>query len=146
MLGASLHSVGNVAGAGFAISESIGEMAVTIKLGRVAMLTPALLIFGYFTSTTNDSGIKTKLRLPWYLITFIAVSILGSFIHFSPDVLSYTKHGSNLLLAIAMAGIGLKVSFKTLFSSGKKDWFSVLFFLELNYWLSYFLFWSLIFR
>ncbi|HCD67971.1 MAG TPA: hypothetical protein DEQ56_05795 [Bacteroidetes bacterium] len=63
---------------------------------------------------------KTKLRLPWYLITFIAVSILGSFIHFSPDVLSYTKHGSNFLLAIAMAGIGLKVSFKTLFSSGKK--------------------------
>ena len=120
LLGASLHSVGNVAGAGFAMSESIGEMAVTIKLGRVAMLTPALLIFGYFTSTTDDSGIKTKLRLPWYLVTFIAVSILGSFIHFSPDVLSYTKHGSNLLLALAMAGIGLKVSFKTLFSSGKK--------------------------
>ncbi len=120
LLGASLHSVGNVAGAGFAISESIGEMAVTIKLGRVTMLTPALLIFGYFTSTTNGAGIKTKLRLPWYLVTFIAVSMLGSFIHFSPDVLSYTKHGSNILLAIAMAGIGLKVSFKTLFSSGKK--------------------------
>ena len=120
LLGASLHSVGNVAGAGFAMSESIGEMAVTIKLGRVAMLTPALLIFGYFTSTTNDSGIKTKLRLPWYLVTFIAVSMLGSFINFSPDVLSYTKHGSNILLAIAMAGIGLKVSFKTLLSSGKK--------------------------
>lgn len=120
LLGASLHSVGNVAGAGFAISESIGEMAVTIKLGRVTMLTPALLIFGYFTSTTNGAGIKTKLRLPWYLVTFIAVSILGSFIHFSPDILSYTKNGSNILLAVAMAGIGLKVSFKTLFSSGKK--------------------------
>ncbi len=120
LLGASLHSVGNVAGAGFAISESIGEMAVTIKLGRVTMLTPALLIFGYFTSTTNGAGIKTKLRLPWYLVTFIAVSMLGSFIHFSPDILSYTKNGSNILLAVAMAGIGLKVSFKTLFSSGKK--------------------------
>jgi uncharacterized integral membrane protein (TIGR00698 family) len=119
LLGASLHSVGNVAGAGFAMSDTIGEMAVTVKLGRVALLTPALLIFGHFTAHKSGTT-KRKLNLPWYLITFIIISILVSIFPFPEDILAYSKKGSNFLLATAMAAIGLKVSFKTLLSSGKK--------------------------
>jgi uncharacterized integral membrane protein (TIGR00698 family) len=120
LLGASLHSVGNVAGAGFAMSDTIGEMAVTVKLGRVALLTPALLIFGHFTHNESDGGTAKKLSLPWYLITFIAISILVSIVALPEEVLSFSKQGSSFLLATAMAAIGLKVSFKTLLSSGKK--------------------------
>ena len=120
LLGASLHSVGNVAGAGFAMSESIGEMAVTVKLGRVALLTPALLIFGHFTSKKSSSQTKKKLNLPWYLVTFILISILVSIFTFPEEILTFSKKGSNFLLATAMAAIGLNVSFKTLLSSGKK--------------------------
>ena len=120
LLGASLHSVGNVAGAGFAMSESVGEMAVTVKLGRVALLTPALLIFGHFTSKKSSSQTKKKLNLPWYLVTFILISILVSIFTFPEEILTFSKKGSNFLLATAMAAIGLNVSFKTLLSSGKK--------------------------
>ena len=120
LLGASLHSVGNVAGAGFAMSESVGEMAVTVKLGRVALLTPALLIFGYFTSKKSSSQTKKKLNLPWYLVTFILISILVSIFPLPEEILTFSKKGSNFLLATAMAAIGLNVSFKTLLSSGKK--------------------------
>ena len=120
LLGASLHSVGNVAGAGFAMSESIGEMAVTVKLGRVALLTPALLIFGHFTSKKSSSQTKKKLNLPWYLVTFILISILVSIFPLPEEILTFSKKGSNFLLATAMAAIGLNVSFKTLLSSGKK--------------------------
>ena len=120
LLGASLHSVGNVAGAGFAMSESVGEMAVTVKLGRVALLTPALLIFGHFTSKKSSSQTKKKLNLPWYLVTFILISILVSIFPLPEEILTFSKKGSNFLLATAMAAIGLNVSFKTLLSSGKK--------------------------
>jgi uncharacterized integral membrane protein (TIGR00698 family) len=120
LLGASLHSVGNVAGAGFAMSDAIGEMAVTVKLGRVALLTPALLIFSHFTSKDTATKTSKKLSLPWYLVTFIIISILVSVIAVPENMLSYSKIGSNFLLAIAMAAIGLKVSFKTLLTSGKK--------------------------
>jgi uncharacterized integral membrane protein (TIGR00698 family) len=120
LLGASLHSVGNVAGAGFAMSESIGEMAVTVKLGRVALLTPALLIFGHFTSKKSRSQTKKKLNLPWYLVAFILISILVSIFPFPEEILTFSKKGSNFLLATAMAAIGLNVSFKTLLNSGKK--------------------------
>ena len=120
LLGASLHSVGNVAGAGFAMSDTIGEMAVTVKLGRVALLTPALLIFTQFTAKSKKTSTKDKFKLPYYLIAFILISILVSIFPLPADILSYAKKGSTFLLATAMAAIGLKVSFKTLLTSGKK--------------------------
>ena len=120
LVGASLHSVGNVAGAGMAISDSIGEMAVTVKLGRVALLTPALLIFTQFTSKTSKAGKRKKVALPYYLVAFIIISILVSVVPLPDHILAYAKKLSSCLLAVAMAAIGLKVSFNTLISSGKK--------------------------
>jgi uncharacterized integral membrane protein (TIGR00698 family) len=118
LIGASLHSVGNVAGAGFGINDAIGEMAITVKLGRVALLTPALIIFNFFLPNSHAEG--QKFKLPWYLIAFIIISLLVTFIAIPADIKSITKISSNFLLATAMAAIGLKVSFKTLLNSGKK--------------------------
>lgn len=119
-IGTSLHSVGNVAGAGFGISDTVGEMAVTVKLGRVALLTPALLIFRSFVGTKKLETQGAKFNLPWYLIAFIIISILVSFLPFLAELNDILKIASTFLLAMAMAAIGLKVSFKTLLSSGKK--------------------------
>lgn len=120
LLGTSLHGVGNVAGAGFSMSDTIGNMAVTVKLGRVALLTPALLIFGHFTAKYEEVKTKRKLSLPWYLVAFIIISIIPSLVELPIDLLSYCKKGSNFLLATALAAIGLKVSFSTLLTSGRK--------------------------
>ncbi|MDO7575694.1 MAG: putative sulfate exporter family transporter, partial [Flavobacteriaceae bacterium] len=86
----------------------------------VALLTPALLIFGHFTSKKSSSQTKKKLNLPWYLVTFILISILVSIFPLPEEILTFSKKGSNFLLATAMAAIGLNVSFKTLLNSGKK--------------------------
>lgn len=118
LIGASLHSVGNVAGAGFGINATVGEMAITVKLGRVALLTPALIIFNFFLPNSKADG--QKFKLPWYLIAFIIISLAVTFIAIPAEIKSITKTSSNFLLATAMAAIGLKVSFKTLLSSGKK--------------------------
>ncbi len=119
LIGASLHSMGNVAGAGFGMSSSIGELAVTVKLGRIAMLTPALLIFRSFLKNKR-SEVDVPTKLPWYLIAFIIISIFASFVPLQSDLKEIIKWISNFFLATAMAAIGLKMSFKTLLSSGKK--------------------------
>lgn len=119
LIGASLHAVGNVAGAGFAMSDSIGEMAVTIKLGRVALLTPALLLFGASFNEV-ENGVRKRAKLPWYLVAFILISIAFSFIALPTTLLTTIKHTSNFLLAMAMAAIGLKVGLKSLLTAGKK--------------------------
>jgi len=117
-LGASLHAVGNVAGAGFSISDNIGELAVTVKLGRVALLTPALLLFGNRFKRESNTG-SAKI-LPWYLILFIVVSLLTTFVSLPEDFLKSVKWLSSFFLATAMAAIGLKVKLKTVFKKGKK--------------------------
>lgn len=79
LVGGSLHSVGNVAGAGFAIGKSAGDVAITVKLARVALLTPGLIFMTFLVqrnanSNTNANEVgswKKYFQLPWYLIGFI---------------------------------------------------------------------------
>jgi uncharacterized integral membrane protein (TIGR00698 family) len=119
LIGASLHSMGNVAGAGFGMSNDIGELAVTVKLGRIAMLTPALLIFRSFLKNKRKE-VEIPTKLPWYLIAFIVISIAVSFVPLQSELKDGIKFTSTFFLAIAMAAIGLRMSFKTLLGSGKK--------------------------
>src|SRR5690606_36511010 len=67
LIGGSLHSVGNVAGAGYAISNEVGEAAITIKLARVAMLSPGLILFNYLIHKDHAKNWKEHFHLPWYL-------------------------------------------------------------------------------
>lgn len=120
LIGASLHAVGNVAGAGFAVNNAVGEMAVTVKLGRIAMLTPALLVFLMFIGKNKVDESTSRQSLPWYLYLFIIITIMVSFFAIPKNYLDLIKNASSFLLALAMVGIGLKVDIKTLLKSGKK--------------------------
>lgn len=120
IIGGSLHSVGNVVGAGYAMSDEIGEVSMTIKLARVALLSPALIFFNFLVNRNDVKSWKDYIKLPWYLIGFFLISIVSSFIEFSPDFIAYMEYLGKLVLTIAMAAIGLKVSFKKLITSGSK--------------------------
>jgi uncharacterized integral membrane protein (TIGR00698 family) len=119
MIGGTLHSVGNVAGSGYSISNEVGEAAITFKLARVALLSPALIFFNYLVNKNNVKNIKDFFNLPWYLWSFIGITILSSFINFPSSFLGIMETVGKIILTIAMAAIGLKVSFKKLYVSGK---------------------------
>jgi uncharacterized integral membrane protein (TIGR00698 family) len=120
LIGGSLHSVGNVAGAGYAMSSEIGEAALTIKLARVALLTPGLILFNYLVNKDNVNNWKEHFKLPWYLIGFILITIFVSFVQIPEGFLKYMDLVGKIVLTIAMAAIGLKVSFIKLIQSGRK--------------------------
>lgn len=120
LIGGSLHSVGNVAGAGYAMSPEIGEAALTIKLARVALLTPGLILFNYLVNKDNVSNWKEHFKLPWYLIGFILITLFVSFVQIPEGFLKYMDLVGKIVLTIAMAAIGLKVSFVKLIQSGRK--------------------------
>lgn len=121
ILGGSLQSVGNVAGAGKAISETVFETALTVKLARVALLSPAVILFSFIVNKqeSENEGKKFSFKLPTFLWIFIAITILNSLINLSPDILKVLKQVGEILLTVAMAAIGLGVSFKNLWQSGK---------------------------
>jgi uncharacterized integral membrane protein (TIGR00698 family) len=120
MIGGSLHSVGNVAGAGFTVGPEAGEAAITIKLARVALLTPGLIFINFLINRKTAQSWKDHFKLPWYLIAFIAITILGTFVNFSASFLETMESIGKITLTVAMAAIGIKVSFKKLIQSGRK--------------------------
>ncbi len=119
-IGASLHSVGNVAGAGFAIGKEAGDIAITVKLARVALLTPGLFFMNYLINRSAEAGQKTRFQLPWYLIGFIIISAAYSIFDIPTEISKAARNSGHVILSIAMAGIGLKVSFKKLLQAGKR--------------------------
>jgi len=120
LVGGSLHSVGNVAGAGFAIGKSAGDVAITVKLARVALLTPGLIFMTYLTQRNAEGSWKRYFNLPWYLIGFIIVTFVVSVVDVPKPALKDVEYVGKVILTIAMAAIGLKVSFKKLLQAGSR--------------------------
>lgn len=119
LIGTSLHSVGNVAGAGFSVSEDVGQLALVYKMARVALLSPALLFMVWLDSRKSNAQ-KFRFQLPWYLIVFIVISILVSFFPLPAILLKGTETISKIILTIAMAAIGLKVDVFRLLKAGQR--------------------------
>ena len=117
LIGGSLHGVSNVAGAGYAINEIVGDLAITIKLGRVAMLAPAIIFFNFLIN--RNTSIKDNLQLPFYLVGFILATASVTFIPIPPDVIEAFRFIGKMLLTISMAAIGLNIHFNQLYSEGK---------------------------
>jgi uncharacterized integral membrane protein (TIGR00698 family) len=129
LIGASLHSVGNVAGAGYAVSEEVGQLALVYKMARVALLSPALILMSWLDAKGQGQR-KVEWKLPWYLIGFLLISMSVSVFPLSDGVIEFTEFSGKLVLTIAMAAIGLKVHFKQLLIAGKRGLlFAVLIFL-----------------
>jgi uncharacterized integral membrane protein (TIGR00698 family) len=119
LLGGTLHSVGNVAGAGYTMDKEVGEIALTVKLARVSLLSPALILYTILLNRGTNKNWKEYLKLPWYLWLFIAITISTSLIDYSKSFLDGMSFTGNIILTTAMVGIGLKVSMKLLYNSGK---------------------------
>lgn len=120
IIGGTLHSVGNVAGAGYAMSKEVGEAAIMVKLSRVALLSPALIFFNYVHQQGTVKNWKEHFKLPWYLWAFTGISVLVSFIPLPTEIIKVLETIGKAVLTIAMVAIGLKVKFSTLYQSGKK--------------------------
>jgi uncharacterized integral membrane protein (TIGR00698 family) len=125
LIGASLHSVGNVAGAGFSVSEEVGQLALVYKMARVALLSPALLFMVWLESRKSNEQ-KFRFQLPWYLIVFIGISLFVSFYPLPLFLVKGSETIGKIILTIAMAAIGLKVDVFRLLKAGQRGLFFAL--------------------
>lgn len=118
-LGGTIHDVAQVVGAGFSVSDEAGETATLVKLIRVAMLAPVVLIFAmiFRASQIEDSGPRPPL-LPMFVIGFLALAGINS-TGIMPAVVSEALGGlSRWLLLIAIAAVGMKSSLRRMFDIG----------------------------
>lgn len=118
LLGGSLQAVGHVAAAACIYHEPSVDFALLVKMLRVAMLAPLVLLVSFVVSRTSSSG-KTHRRsmpsVPAYLLGFIAVAIIANTLLIGQTwLLSIIKEIADVLLITALAGIGLQIQLSAL--------------------------------
>jgi uncharacterized integral membrane protein (TIGR00698 family) len=119
-IGATIHDVAQVVGAGYSLSPEAGDAATITKLMRVAFLMPVLVLISLVVRTREatkagsvyaGSAAKTPL-LPWFTVAFVVLMLLNSTGWVPIPAQSAASDLSQAFLVLAIAGVGLKTSLK----------------------------------
>jgi uncharacterized integral membrane protein (TIGR00698 family) len=118
MLGGTIHDVAQVAGAGYAVSEPVGNTAIIVKLFRVLLLLPIVLGVGYWFVRATATAARAKVPAPVFAFVFLALCVVNSLVPadgalasvYAPvkaALLEFSTWG--LLFAIGALGLGTSV-------------------------------------
>jgi len=119
LIGATIHDVAQVVGAGFSVSDRAGEMATITKLFRVAMLPVVLIaVVLVLRMTPAGAGQGRIALLPWFMLLFLALVALGSAVDLPPALVAQVDRLSRACLITAIAALGVKTSLKALGAVG----------------------------
>lgn len=121
--GASLHEIAHAVAAGASGGEASLDIALVTKLSRVLLLAPVAIIVGLISNKKNNTK-EIKVPLPLFMLGFIATSIIGTY--YQPIQIYVTKlvDIAYILLAMAMAALGLNVNFSVIKQRGKNIFIS----------------------
>ena len=114
-IGATIHDVAQVVGAGFSISEDAGEVATFVKLLRVAMLAPVVLVAAILIRRSTAQGETEGGRpplLPSFVVAFLIFAAAKSFGLIPDWVSAIAADLSRWALLTAIASVGLKTSLR----------------------------------
>ncbi len=139
-IGATIHDVAQVVGAGYSISHEAGDVATLVKLLRVAMLLPVILLAAWLarqhmvreaarmtqaeevaaaSRPQADASARPPL-LPWFAVAFAVLVLVNSTGWLPKPVATFGVDASQACLVAAMAAIGLKTHLKEIVAVGWK--------------------------
>lgn len=117
MLGGTIHDVAQVVGAGYAVSEPVGNVAVIVKLFRVFLLLPVVLTIGWYFTRLGTTQRHARVPVPVFALIFLLLCLINSIAPYLPaaaplyaPVKSALGIFSTWGLLIAIAALGLDTS------------------------------------
>jgi len=119
-IGATVHDVAQVVGAGYAISTEAGDTATVVKLMRVAMLLPVILATTVLIRTKGPVEGERPPILPWFLAVFLLLVAANSLLPVPAFVQDAGGTASRWCLVTAIAALGIKTRFKEMLDIGWK--------------------------
>jgi uncharacterized integral membrane protein (TIGR00698 family) len=119
MLGATIHDMAQVVGAGYAVSDPVGNTAVVVKLFRVFLLLPVVLAIGWWFTRQGGQAGEAKVPPPVFAIVFLVLALVNTAAMSMPPLApaylpvkamlgEVSRWG--LLLAIAALGLGTSIT------------------------------------
>ncbi|GAC1330028.1 MAG: putative sulfate exporter family transporter [Candidatus Dormibacteria bacterium] len=110
--GASIHEVAQVVAAAAPQGPAAVRVATVIKLTRVLMLLPVVLFLGLRHRRGNPGATRRGLPVPLFVLGFLACVLVASTAVLPGSVVTSATTVDTLLLAAALAGLGLGVDFR----------------------------------
>ena len=121
LVGASIHDVAQAIGGGFAVSEGAGEVATVVKLSRVALLVPVLLLVTLAVGASREGGamkLSIKTAVPWFIAGFVVLVALGSAVDFPDAVRDQGASLAGFLLLLAVTAAAMKADLSGILAHG----------------------------
>lgn len=122
--GSTLHEVAHAVGAGNAMGEEIAGVSIIVKMIRVMLLVPVLLILGWWAASRvkkpSEGNQKRKVAVPWFAFGFLAVIGFNSLDLLPVSVVGWINEFDTFLLTMSMAALGAETSFDKFKKAGAK--------------------------
>jgi uncharacterized integral membrane protein (TIGR00698 family) len=125
MLGITIHDMAQVVGAGYAISDPVGNTAVIVKLFRVFLLLPVVLIIGWWFMRRGEQTGDAKVPMPVFAVVFLVLALVNTAALAMPalgpiygPVKALLNEVSRWGLLIAISALGLGTSLSAILAVG----------------------------
>ncbi|MEM6460277.1 MAG: YeiH family protein [Pseudomonadota bacterium] len=120
-LGGTIHDVAQVVGAGFSISDETGEVATVVKIIRVSMLAPIVLLLAIVVRSQMEGDTASAKRpplIPPFVLGFLVLAVANSIGFIPAAIAAVANDVSRWFLIIAIAAVGMKTSLKSILEVG----------------------------
>ena len=127
--GATIHEVAQVLVAGSEISTETGNIAVIVKMTRVMLLAPMLIVLGLWLAKTTTQKVQHKISktIPWFAVIFIGVVAFNSLNLLPNSLINIINEADTFLLTLAMAALGIETNLVKVRQIGLKPLYLSLF-------------------
>ena len=130
--GTAVNDTSSVVATGYAFSEGAGDYATMVKLTRTLSIIPTVITFAFIQLRLKKkealaagqageelrANFSIKTIFPWFILGFLAMSVVASIFTIPAAVVTNTKTVSKFLMVCALAAIGLNTSFASMKKSG----------------------------
>lgn len=120
LIGASVHDVAQAIGGGFSFSQPAGEVATIVKLTRVALLAPMLMLIALWLGRNGEAGAETRIpfRLPWFILGFLGFAAINSLVVIPRPAQDAAATAAQALLLLAIVATAMKARLHLLLDQG----------------------------
>lgn len=134
--GSTVHEVAHVVGAANAMGAEVSNNAIIVKMIRVMMLVPVLLVIAWTVARKavksvgesheatgiagDNQNAKASITIPWFAILFLVVIGFNSLDLLPESIVAFINQFDTFLLTMAMAALGAETSIDKFKKAGFK--------------------------
>ncbi|MEY2790731.1 MAG: hypothetical protein RL295_895 [Pseudomonadota bacterium] len=119
-LGGTIHDVAQVVAAGMIIGPEAGDIATVVKLFRVMLLVPVVMVISFlYRNQQNFTEQDVTMPLvPGFLLAFLVMMLLATSQQLPAEWVRWASDFSRICLVVAIAAAGIKTSIEDILKLG----------------------------